>query len=102
MSCPIERISSLVKTPDIAACLFQECRLDVRPEVVSHQARNEPAHISGGLPGAGLGTVALAAHTVVKQITDFCLGLLGTFSTVSQSLVASCLGEVRCHLLSPP
>ena len=42
----------------------------------------------------GLGTVALAAHTIVKQITDFCLGLLGTFSTVSQALVASCLGKV--------
>ena len=46
------------------------------------------------MPLAGLGTVALAAHTVVKQIVDFCLGLLGTFSTVAQTLVASCLGKV--------
>lgn len=42
---------------------------------------------------AGLGTVTLAAHTIVKQIIDFCLGLLGTFSTVAQTLVAYCLGK---------
>ena len=41
-----------------------------------------------------MGTVTLAAHTIVKQIIDFCLGLLGTFSTVSQTLIASCLGKV--------
>jgi len=48
---------------------------------------------------AGLGTVALAAHTIVKQIVDFCLGLLGTFSTVAQTLVASCLGKVQTRPL---
>ena len=32
---------------------------------------------------------------MIKQISDFCLGLSGTFSTVSQTLVAACLGTVK-------
>ena len=46
----------------------------------------------------GLGTATLAAHTIVKQIIDFCLGLIGTFSTVAQTLIASCLGKVTLFL----
>jgi hypothetical protein len=45
--------------------------------------------------GAALGPVALAAHTIVKQIVDFAMAIFGTFSTVAQSLVATCLGKVR-------
>jgi putative MATE family efflux protein len=41
---------------------------------------------------ASLGAVALAAHAVVKQVVDFALAAFGTFSTVSQSLVAAALG----------
>lgn len=41
----------------------------------------------------GLGPVTLAAHTVVKQIVDFCMALLGSFSTVAQALAASSLGR---------
>lgn len=48
---------------------------------------------------AGLGPVTLAAHTVVKQIVDFCMALLGSFSTVAQALAASSLGRVRA---APP
>ncbi|CAL8469109.1 g8650 [Coccomyxa elongata] len=40
-----------------------------------------------------LGPVALAAHTIVKQIVDFAMAIFGTFSTVAQSLVATCLGK---------
>ncbi len=43
---------------------------------------------------AGLGAVALAAHTVVKQIIDFAMAIFGTFSTVAQTLVAASLGKV--------
>ena len=43
---------------------------------------------------AALGAVALAAHTIVKQIIDFAMAIFGTFSTVSQTLVASSLGKV--------
>ena len=53
------------------------------------------AKLRRGLPGTGLGPTTLAAHTVVKQITDFCMGILGSFSTAAQSLVASALGQVR-------
>ena len=38
--------------------------------------------------------MALAAHTIVKQIIDFAMAIFGTFSTVSQTLVASSLGKV--------
>ncbi|KAK9812589.1 hypothetical protein WJX73_010830 [Symbiochloris irregularis] len=41
----------------------------------------------------GLGPVPLAAHAVVRQITDFCMALMGSFSTVGQSLVAASLGK---------
>ncbi|KAK9819566.1 hypothetical protein WJX81_006785 [Elliptochloris bilobata] len=40
-----------------------------------------------------LGSVALAAHTIVKQIIDFAMAIFGTFSTVAQTLVASSLGK---------
>jgi Na+-driven multidrug efflux pump len=43
---------------------------------------------------AALGPVALAAHTIVKQIVDFAMAIFGTFSTVAQSLIATCLGKV--------
>ena len=43
---------------------------------------------------AALGAVALAAHTIVKQIIDFAMAIFGTFSTVAQTLVASSLGKV--------
>ena len=48
--------------------------------------------------GAALGPVALAAHTIVKQIVDFAMAIFGTFSTVAQSLIATCLGKVPHHL----
>lgn len=38
--------------------------------------------------------MVLAAHTIVKQICDFAMAIFGTFSTVAQSLVATCLGKV--------
>lgn len=41
--------------------------------------------------------MALAAHTIVKQIIDFAMAIFGTFSTVSQTLVASSLGKARSH-----
>ncbi|CAL5229571.1 g12927 [Coccomyxa viridis] len=40
-----------------------------------------------------LGPVSLAAHTIVKQIIDFAMAIFGCFSTVAQSLVATCLGK---------
>jgi hypothetical protein len=43
---------------------------------------------------AALGPVTLAAHTIVKQIVDFAMAIFGTFSTVAQSLIATCLGKV--------
>jgi len=43
---------------------------------------------------AALGPVSLAAHTIVKQIIDFAMAIFGCFSTVAQSLVATCLGKV--------
>ena len=46
-------------------------------------------------PAAALGPVSLAAHTIVKQIIDFAMAIFGCFSTVAQSLVATCLGKVR-------
>lgn len=49
---------------------------------------------------AALGPVALAAHTIVKQIVDFAMAIFGTFSTVAQSLVATCLGKVCASLLA--
>ena len=47
---------------------------------------------------AALGPVVLAAHTIVKQICDFAMAIFGTFSTVAQSLVATCLGKVHPEL----
>lgn len=44
---------------------------------------------------AALGPVSLAAHTIVKQIIDFAMAIFGCFSTVAQSLVATCLGKVK-------
>ena len=43
---------------------------------------------------AALGPVSLAAHTIVKQVIDFAMAIFGCFSTVAQSLVATCLGKV--------
>ena len=39
--------------------------------------------------------MSLAAHTIVKQIIDFAMAIFGCFSTVAQSLVATCLGKVK-------
>ena len=39
--------------------------------------------------------MSLAAHTIVKQIIDFAMAVFGCFSTVAQSLVATCLGKVE-------
>lgn len=44
---------------------------------------------------SALGSAALAAHTVIKQVVDFSLSVFGTFSTVSQTMVAAALGAVR-------
>ena len=41
---------------------------------------------------SALGAAALAAHTVIKQVVDFALAVFGTFSTVSQTMVAAALG----------
>ena len=49
---------------------------------------------------AALGPVALAAHTIVKQVTDFAMAIFGCFSTVAQSLVATCLGKVMLRCFS--
>ena len=43
---------------------------------------------------SALGAAALAAHTVIKQVVDFALAVFGTFSTVSQTMVAAALGAV--------
>ena len=63
---------------------------------------------SGALPSklvrdaaAALGPVSLAAHTIVKQIIDFAMAIFGCFSTVAQSLVATCLGKVRLQPTRP-
>lgn len=40
-----------------------------------------------------MGAVTLGAHTAVKQIIDFSQNIFGTFSTVSQTMVAGCLGR---------
>ena len=50
------------------------------------------AVLGASAAAASLGAVALAAHAVVKQVVDFALAAFGTFSTVSQSLVAAALG----------
>jgi len=50
------------------------------------------AVLAAAAAAASLGAVALAAHAVVKQVVDFALAAFGSFSTVSQSLVAAALG----------
>ena len=35
----------------------------------------------------------------MKQIVDFAMAIFGTFSTVAQSLIATCLGKVQPALL---
>lgn len=50
------------------------------------------AVLAASAAAASLGAVTLAAHAVVKQVVDFALAAFGTFSTVSQSLVAAALG----------
>ena len=62
---------------------------------------NPPFPHHGVLCCAALGPVSLAAHTIVKQVIDFAMAIFGCFSTVAQSLVATCLGKVnilRIHL----
>lgn len=51
---------------------------------------------------AALGPTVLAAHTIVKQIVDFAMAIFGTFSTVAQSLIATCLGKARPCLTRCP
>ena len=54
-------------------------------------------HADAACACAALGPVSLAAHTIVKQIIDFAMAIFGCFSTVAQSLVATCLGKVTPH-----
>ena len=60
-----------------------------------HSAITVPTVLFNVSPAAALGPVSLAAHTIVKQIIDFAMAIFGCFSTVAQSLVATCLGKVK-------
>lgn len=51
---------------------------------------------------AALGPVALAAHTINKQIIDYAMFIFGAFSTTAQSLIASSLGKVWRSPSPPP
>ncbi|KAK9811654.1 hypothetical protein WJX72_007696 [[Myrmecia] bisecta] len=51
------------------------------------------AVVSATTMATAMGAATLAAHTIVKQIIDFCNNIFGTFSTVAQTLVAASLGR---------
>lgn len=44
-----------------------------------------------------LGVTALAAHTIIKQVWDFWTQVSQCLNIAANSMVASALGEVRCH-----
>ena len=69
-------------------------------DVVWSQMNQCSCKVVRGASVAGLGPTSLAAHTVVKQIADFCMGVLGSFSVAAQSLVANALGQVSLSAAS--